>query len=77
MVTTKEALKQIIEELPERRARRLLEAMRDPVLRARITAPIDDEPESDEERAAVAEAREAVARGELISTEQLNRELGL
>ena len=76
-MTTKEALKQLIDDLPDDRAERLLDAMQDPVILSRMTAPIDDEPETDEERAAVAEAREAVARGELISTEQLNRELGL
>lgn len=76
-MTTKEALHHLIDQLPEDRAERLLDAVRDPVLLSRITAPIDDEPETDEERAAVAETRRDVARGDLISTEQLTRELGL
>lgn len=36
----------------------LLEAMLDPVSRAIANAPIDDEPETDEERQAVAEANQ-------------------
>jgi len=76
-MTTRETLHRLIDELPEERARRLLQTVQDPVLLSRITAPIDGEPETDEERTAVAEAREDVARGDLISTEQLSRELGL
>ncbi|MBM3266317.1 MAG: hypothetical protein FJZ01_01600 [Candidatus Sericytochromatia bacterium] len=40
-------------------------------------APEDDEEETPEEAAAVAEAREAVARGEVISHADLMREMGL
>ncbi len=49
----------------------------DPVLHSLITAPEDDEPETEEERAAVAEAYEDIARGNVISHEELMRELGL
>lgn len=42
----------------------------DPVLRSLENAPEDDEPETDEERAAVARAKEAVRRGEVISDEE-------
>ena len=48
-----------------------------PVLAALRKAPLDDEPESEEERAAVEEAREAERRGEVISDEELRRRLGL
>jgi hypothetical protein len=48
----------------------------DPVLRAFLDAPEDDEPVTPEEEAAITEAREAVARGEVISHEELARELG-
>ncbi len=42
------------------------------------TAPIDNEPETDEERAAVQEARDSIARGERgIPHEELRRKLGL
>lgn len=48
----------------------------DPLLRVLYNAPYDDEPETPEERAAVEEAREAMARGEYISDDELWRELG-
>jgi hypothetical protein len=40
-------------------------------------APIDDEPETPEEAAAVAEAREQYARGEFVTMEEMARLLGL
>ena len=49
----------------------------DPLLRSLREAPMDDEPETPEEAAAVAEAREAIKRGEVISHEELRRRLGL
>jgi hypothetical protein len=56
--------KQQVHELIDRLApsqvtavRGLLEAMIDPVARAIANAPVDDEPESEQERKAVAEAR--------------------
>ena len=75
-MSTREALYRLIDELPERELReaeRLLKALRidDPLLRALETAPWDDEPETDEERAAVQEAREALARGEVIPDDEL------
>ena len=48
----------------------------DPVLLALFTAPEDDEPETDEERAAVEEAREARAQGRVIADTDLDCELG-
>ena len=56
---------------------RLAEATNDPVLRAFLSAPLDDEPETEEERQAVAEAKEDLAAGRVISDEDLRRELGL
>lgn len=41
------------------------------------TAPLDDEPESEAERVAVAEALEASARGEVYTTAEVRRRLGL
>jgi hypothetical protein len=49
----------------------------DPVLQAFYDAPIDDEPVTAEEAAAVSEAQEAIARGEVEPWEQVKRELGL
>jgi hypothetical protein len=48
----------------------------DQVLRMLLEAPEDDEPETPEEAAAVQEAREVHARGELVRDENLDRELG-
>ncbi len=79
-MTTKEALHELIESLPEavlpEAARRLEELRDDPVLLALLTAPEDDEPETDEERAAVEEARQARAEGRVIADADLDRELG-
>jgi hypothetical protein len=84
MATTKDRLHQLVDELPEGAvadsAERLLEQLRtygdDPLARKLLSAPIDDEPETDEERAAVAEAREAIAHGDIVRDEDLERELG-
>jgi hypothetical protein len=69
-MTTKEALHRLIEDLPEAAwpgVERYLASVRDdPVLRAILTAPSDEEPESAEEREGVAEARAEAARGELV-----------
>ena len=81
-MTTRETLHKLLDLLPEsewEELRRVLEkhlAKNDPVLRAFLEAPEDDEPETEEERAAVAEAYEDIARGEVISFEELKREMG-
>lgn len=49
----------------------------DPVRAALDNAPIDDEPEDEEERLAVAEAKAELARGEGIPDEEVWRSLGL
>lgn len=49
----------------------------DPVARALLTAPLDDEPVTEEERQAVREADEEIRRGELLTLEQVEAELGL
>jgi hypothetical protein len=48
----------------------------DPVLRMLLTAPLDDEPETDEERAAVAEAYEDLRAGHVVTMEEIEREFG-
>lgn len=53
------------------------DAKEHPALRAARAAPIDDEPETEEERRRVQEARDAVRRGDVISDEELAKELGL
>ena len=75
-MTSKQTLYRLIDELPEAalpEVERYLESvLDDPVLRAILAAPIDDEPETDEERDAVREARAEAARGELIDDADLH-----
>jgi hypothetical protein len=77
-----DSLHRLINELPESElaaAARFLHYLRataDPVLRALLEAPLDDEPETEEERRAVHEAREELARGEVRPLEEVRRELG-
>jgi hypothetical protein len=84
-MTVKERLHRLVEELPEGPAttaaeRALLHLTKlddDPVLRALLNAPLDDEAESDEERVLVAEGMAALERGDVVSDEELRRELDL
>ena len=82
-MTIKEELHRLVDELPESEshaAKRYLEYlcnMGDPVLRAMLEAPEDDEPETEEERAAVAEAYEDLAAGRIVPLEEVKREFGL
>jgi hypothetical protein len=82
-MTTKERLHQLVERLPEQQlddAESILVALEthghDPLARKLLAAPLDDEPEDDEERRAVAKARKALAREEIVQDAQLDRELG-
>lgn len=49
----------------------------DPVLRALMHAPIDDEPVTDEERAAVQEGLDAIEAGDVYTLEEVEKEFGL
>ena len=82
-LTTREKPHKLINELPDSELamtecllKDLVNGTRDPLLWKLMSAPWDDEPETEEERAAVQEAREQVARGEVISDEELWRRLG-
>ena len=83
MATKKEELHELVDWLPEglweKAHKSLLSELKkaDPVAYALYTAPEDDEEETEEERLAVQEAYEAIARGEIISHEDLMQELGL
>ena len=83
-MASKDRLHRLVEELPESEvsaAERYLEYLRlvrqDPVAYSILTAREDDEPESDEERVAVAEAREDIQKGQVSSLDKVKRELGL
>ena len=79
---TRDTLHKLVEELDEAdlpTAARVPAALSetaedDPLLRALRDAPLDDEPETEEERAEAAEAR---AETELIPHEEVKRQLGL
>ncbi len=81
---TKEELHRLVDELPESEyatAQRVLVGLRvlaavGPLYTAE-TAPIDDEPETEEERAAMAEAKAELARGEGIPAADIYREFGV
>ena len=80
---TTRRLYHLIDELPDReldRSERLLEGLRrsrgEMVPRILLEAPEDDEDESDEERTAVAEAYEDLARGDVLSHEDVRSERG-
>jgi hypothetical protein len=74
-------LHRLVDSLPEEdltTAGRLLVGLTmtaDPVERALLLAPVDDEPDTDDEDGGLTEARRELARGEGISTEDLEREL--
>ncbi|MBI4504563.1 MAG: hypothetical protein HY691_03430 [Chloroflexi bacterium] len=82
MATTEDLradLRRLVDQLPEgelHAARRFLEYLRcagAPVLRAFTEAPLDDEPETEEERAAVEEARRDFAAGRVVTHEEVKR----
>ncbi len=81
--STREKLRQLIDQLPDselhaaERYLVFLVAEADPLLRMLLDAPIDDEPETEEERAAVAEALAELERGEVVTDQELRRELGI
>jgi hypothetical protein len=81
-MATKNSLHRLIDELPESElaaAERFLHYLRataDPVLRALLKAPPDNEPETEEERQTAQEAREELARGEVRTLEEMRRDLG-
>ena len=76
-VTAKEQLRERVERLTEDEAAEalpLLDERIDAVTRLLDNAPLDDEPVTEEEEAAVQLAREEIARGETISLEELRAE---
>ncbi|MGI8553768.1 MAG: hypothetical protein ACR2PL_23710 [Dehalococcoidia bacterium] len=75
-MTTKEALYRLIDRLPERvfpEAERLLQSLQigddDPLWRFFMDAPVDDEPLTPEDIAAIEESRAEIDRGEGIPWE--------
>jgi hypothetical protein len=76
----RQQLHQAVDQIPEDQifaALRFLEFLKEERLYTTDTAPLDDEPDSDEERAEAAEGYAAIERGEGIPWEQVKRELNL
>ena len=78
-MTAKQQLRQLVDELSEVEAAEALDLLaargrRDSLTELLDNAPLDDEPETDEERAAVAEADAAIAAGDTVSLDEILRE---
>jgi len=81
-MSSREQAHELIDRLPESQVSALvglLETMVDPVAAALRNAPIDDEPESEEEKRSVAQARDWLAQrgGKGVPHEEAMRRLGL
>lgn len=80
MSETREHAHELIDRLPEAQLSGLvsfLETIVDPAAAALDTAPLDDEPESDEENSAAGEAREWLKSNKGIPHSEAMRRLGL
>lgn len=77
----RDELRVLVDHIPEcdvPTARKFLRALVDPVELAMLTAPLDDEPLTEHEKAATGEAMLRERRGEpLVSHEEILREFGL
>ena len=82
-MTSRDDLYRLVDELAESElhaAKRFLQYLRnmgDPVLRAMLEAPEDDEPETEVEHAAIVEAQEDFEAGRVVGHEELKKEFGL
>jgi hypothetical protein len=78
---TRTELHALLDSLPDERLeearRRLAELVDDPVLRALMLAPIDDEPLTPEQADTLDRRRASASRGKTVSTEELTRRLGV
>jgi hypothetical protein len=75
-MTAKDDIHHLVDELGEDDAREALAYLHTLGLPAVLrNAPLDDEPETDEERAAVQESRDELERGEVVSAEEAKRRL--
>jgi hypothetical protein len=79
-MTTKADLHRLVDELPDtatEQAAIVLRDLRDPLLAAVRSAPLDDEEETDEEHRAMREAYAERAAGQAIAHAALRREFGV
>jgi Tfp pilus assembly ATPase PilU len=70
-MATKEALRRLIDEMPDEEAERLLHTLGDPVARALALAPVDDEPLTPDDVAAIEESIADIEAGRVVRDEQL------
>ena len=81
--TTRQELKDLIDCAPDdelivvKRYVQYIVDRQDPVLKSLLDAPVDDEPLTESDIAALQEAREDIAAGRIISAKELYRELGI
>ena len=78
--TSRHEVHQMIDQVPEDtlpKVVRFLETLLDPVRAAMDAAPPDDEPYTDEDRQAVTESLEDVAKGRVVSLETLMQQYGV
>ncbi len=77
-MTAKEKLRVVVEELSEHEAESALNYIvsgrHDDVATLLDNAPVDDEPSSPEEEAAIQQAREELGRGETVSLDDIRAE---
>ena len=82
-VILRDELRQLLDQLPDQdlyTAKRFLAYLRntrDPMMRKLVEAPYDDEPLTEEDEAALAEAYEDLAAGRVVTMEEVKREFGL
>ena len=78
-MATREQIHALIDALPDSELDvldRFIKARSNPVLRALMDAPDDDEPLTEDDLAAIAQARADRARGDIVRDKDLDRELG-
>jgi hypothetical protein len=70
-VNAKADLHRLIDDLDDEQAARLLQIVSDPLERSLMLAPLDDEPLTEEDKAAIAEGEAAYRRGDWVSDDDL------
>jgi hypothetical protein len=69
--SAKADLHRLIDDLDEEQAARLLQIVSDPLERSLMLVPLDDEPLTEEEKAAIAEGEAAYGRGDWVADDDL------
>ncbi len=64
-------LHRLIDDLDDEQAARLLQLVGDPLERSLMLAPVDDEPLTEQEAAAIAEGEAAYQRGDWVADDDL------